>query len=299
MTIPSYYNVDLAQLDLMKQVLENGNEVSTRGTISRELSPCFFTITNPLGRITTLSKRNWNYPAALGELAWHLSGSNSVGFISTYLKQWKNYSEDGVHILGSCYGYKIFHSSSRSPSQWSCLIDLFKKDIYTRRGVLDLYSSEEGLSSSIPDVACTCTLQFIVRSGRVDLFVNMRSNDLIWGLPYDIFFFTFLQELLAKELNLKLGKYFHFAGSLHIYDKHLSLAKDILNNNSGKNLSDNSMPEMPKAQLSEFLRREKDIRAGKMVRADILQLNLDSYWKNLLLSIEAFIKQSSDRSSAQ
>jgi thymidylate synthase len=50
------------------------------------------------------------------------------------------------------------------------------------------------------DVPCTLTLQFLIRQGRLDMIVNMRSNDLLWGFSYDITQFAFVQRLLAMCL---------------------------------------------------------------------------------------------------
>jgi thymidylate synthase len=36
------------------------------------------------------------------------------------------------------------------------------------------------------------------------------------------------QEMAAQELGLELGWYHHHAASLHIYDRHLNLARTIL-----------------------------------------------------------------------
>ena len=58
------------------------------------------------------------------------------------------------------------------------------------------------------DLPCTRTIQFLLRSGHVDAVVYMRSNDAIWGLPYDIFLFTMLQEMLAVELALSWAAIF-------------------------------------------------------------------------------------------
>jgi thymidylate synthase len=47
----------------------------------------------------------------------------------------------------------------------------------------------------------------------------MRSNDAYVGLPYDIFLFTSLQELMASELDIEIGTYYHSVNSLHIYHR--------------------------------------------------------------------------------
>ena len=53
--------------------------------------------------------------------------------------------------------------------------------------------------------------------------VTMRSNDLIYGFCNDQYCFSKLQELVANELNMEVGDYYHFAHNLHIYEKHYYL----------------------------------------------------------------------------
>jgi thymidylate synthase len=78
-------------------------------------------------------------------------------------------------------------------------------------------------------------MQFILRRGLLDAIVVMRSNDVIWGLPYDMFLFTFLQEMMAVELGVDVGRYHHFAASLHLYEKHRSRAVQILSGPATEN----------------------------------------------------------------
>ena len=59
------------------------------------------------------------------------------------------------------------------------------------------------------------TLHFIIRDKRLHLFANMRSNDVINLLPYDVFHHTFLQRYIANKLEIELGYYHHFA--THMY----------------------------------------------------------------------------------
>jgi thymidylate kinase len=51
----------------------------------------------------------------------------------------------------------------------------------------------------------------------------MRSNDIVLGFTYDIFAFTMFQEMMANELGLELGTYYHNVGSMHIYQKNFNL----------------------------------------------------------------------------
>jgi thymidylate synthase len=55
----------------------------------------------------------------------------------------------------------------------------------------------------------------------------MRSNDVIFGLTYDLPWFVRLQRLAAEAVGLPVGAYSHQASSLHIYERHFEMAKQI------------------------------------------------------------------------
>src|SRR5205814_5458874 len=153
--------------------------------------------------------------------------SRELEFIEYYAPTWRNFAEDEL-IHGSCYGHKIFNREWNVTSQWDRIVELLRSDSHSRRAVLLLSEPISDTSAGARDVACASVLQFMIRAGQVHAFVHMRSNDAIWGLPYDVFLFTMLQELLASELGLELGKYYHFASSLHLYERHFELAKRIV-----------------------------------------------------------------------
>jgi len=55
--------------------------------------------------------------------------------------------------------------------------------------------------------------------------VQMRSSDFWYGMPYDIFWFSFVQQRMLHKLtkkypDLRLGKLYFQAASLHVYKKH-------------------------------------------------------------------------------
>jgi thymidylate synthase len=141
------------------------------------------------------------------------------------------------------------------------------------------------LDSSIRDVSCACTLQFLVREGRLHAIAYMRSNDAIWGLPYDVFLFSMLQELLATELGLPLGSYYHFAGSLHLYEYHFALARELIEAPKPEPFE---MPPMTAPQQSsELIKAEVETRKHGTASAELLA-TLDPYWADLIRVLQAF-----------
>jgi thymidylate synthase len=276
-TAPKFASLDAVQNWVLSSLLREGSPVTSRGMPTLELFPISFTLTHPRRRCITNPERRWNLPLAIGEFCWHATGSRDLRFIEYYAPRWKEFT-DGIEIIGSCYGHYIFGRKDGQPSQWERLVTLLRAERHSRRAVLQLFDSQTGLDADTKDAPCTCSIQFMIRDDRLHAIVYMRSNDAIWGLPYDIFLFTMLQELLALELDTELGSYFHLVGSLHLYKRHFELAKRIV---SCESSSPYEMPPMREhRQLTSFLALEQKIRAGERVDAELGKLN--PYWGHLL-----------------
>ena len=124
----------------------------------------------------------------------------------------------------------------------------------------------------------------MIRRSQLDAIVCMRSNDAIWGLPYDIFLFTFFQELMATELQVGLGKYHHFAASLHLYERHRKLASRVVDH--GPVDIDFAMPPMENSeQIRDWLYREQCIRLNQPYEP---RRSLSLYWSDLADVFELF-----------
>lgn len=280
--IPSFNSINELQLYLFRQLRDSGEIVTARGNKTIEISPVSLRLNNVRNRCTTLKGRKWDLHFAIGEFSWHLSASNRLEAIEYYAKEWKNASHDGQSIYESCYGHKIFGNTNKETSQWQKIIDLLQQDPHSRRAVLTLHNFNNTELHS-KDVACTCSIQFLCRNNKLDAIVYMRSNDIVWGLPNDIFFFTMLQELLANELGVEVGTYTHMVGSLHLYERHFRLAESILQ----LNVEGFSTLEMPKmthiSQIGLFLSYEEKIRNGELRSVnELAELRISDYWKHFL-----------------
>jgi thymidylate synthase len=274
---PTFESLDEIQTWVLSSLLGYGSPITSRGMPTLELFPISFALTHPRRRCITSAERRWNLPLAVGEFCWHATGSNDLRFIEYYAPRWKEFT-DGIEIVGSCYGHHIFGLKDDQPSQWERLVRLLRAERHSRRAVLQLFEPQTGLDAETKDAPCTCSIQFMIRDDRLHAIVYMRSNDAIWGLPYDVFLFTMLQELLALELGTELGSYFHLVGSLHLYKRHFELAKRIIS-------CESSFPyEMPPMrehrQLESFLALEGEIRAGMQLDGQVKAL--DPYWEHLL-----------------
>jgi thymidylate synthase len=107
-----------------------------------------------------------------------------------------------------------------------------------------------------------------------------------------------LQELLACELGVEVGSYFHSATSLHLYERHFKLAEEILaepENSSSPMDSMTSIDELPR-----FLHCEESLRSGIPLAEVAGADDLTDYWRLLLEPLEGYRRRRcGDRQATQ
>lgn len=277
-TLYEFRSMDEVLRAALDDIFQLGHLVSPRNMETTEVLGWGFRLTEPRARKIELESRHWSESLAIGELCWHLSGSDDVDFISYYSRKWASFSEDGRRIIGSCYGKRIF-SEVGNRNQWNMVKEQLLTDPQSRRAVLTLHDTERDLIPAGLDQPCITTVQFLIRDGFLNCISTVRSNDVIWGLCYDAFFMTMLQELLASELNIRLGWYQHFANSLHIYKPFYQMGRAIL----AEHPQPQSRPMSPMSSiesLPNFLSVEAKLRKGYPDGIQAAEA-LPKYWRDL------------------
>jgi thymidylate synthase len=217
---------------LASETDEPEHESAPRGQSVRESLGVAFRLADPRDRLAFLPGAAPGY--AVAETLWYLSGSDSTEWIAYYAPFWRDISDDGK-TANSAYGARIFRrwhprvhgddewvaqegGKDYTQSQWEYVKEELRRDPDSRRAVIQIRSAADSWLAS-RDVPCTLALQFFLRGGALHMVANMRSSDLVLGIPHDVFAFTCLQELMALELGVGLGRYTHVANSLHVYDR--------------------------------------------------------------------------------
>jgi hypothetical protein len=170
-------------------------------------------LTNP-NRGLLFQKKNWQW--CFQELFDRMSGVfdnpakyANPGLAYQYRPAWRRklVKEGGTF----CYAYgEAFNE------QIPEIVKQLKRQKTSREAIMNVWTPMYLWGQNeFPRRPCTLTLHFLVRDKKLNLFVNMRTNDIINLLPYDIFHHTFIQKYVAHQLGLKLGSYFHFA--THMY----------------------------------------------------------------------------------
>lgn len=250
---------------------------------SREQVGVQYRLRDATQRVAVIPARRLNLVFNFAEALWYLAGRDDLEFIETYASRMRRYSADGLRLTGTAYGRAIF-----GRDQWRTVVDELRADPDSKRAVLQIFGSSELRIPKNPDVSCTLGLQFLIRDGALHAVALMRANDAYRGMSSDVFSFTFLQEVMARELGLPAGGYDHLVGSLHVYEPDASRAEEVLADPAAGSGPELTFPGMPDGDnwpaIREVLRIEELLRAGKCgLRA---AADLPQYWEQVVRLLE-------------
>jgi len=215
--------------DLFEQAItlsRDGDKASPRGLPTREALGVTLRLTRPRARLllpAAAGGRVLNTAFAAAECVWILSGSNDP-WIYDYNSRLRQYADEGV--LRGAYGPRL-RSWRGEVDQLEHVVELLRRDPDSRQAVIQLYDPQADAPGH-KDIPCTLGWRFQLRQGRLHMATTMRSQDVWTGLPYDLFTFTVLHELVAGWLGVELGEYRHHVDSLHLYETDLDLADAAL-----------------------------------------------------------------------
>lgn len=239
-------------------------------------------IVKPRARISRSENRGRPF-SALGELLWYLTGSDELEFIQPYVPEYTKDAVDG-RIQGA-YGPRL-RSMRAEINQFASIERLLTENPGSRRAVIQLFNAED-IATDHKEIPCTTTLQFHVRKGLLHLSVTLRSNDAYWGLPHDVFCFTMLQEMMARRLGVEIGEYYHYVGSMHVYEDFLDGMREYVTEGVQRTIE---MPVMPigdpSIMIDRLLNVEQRLRAGETL--DVGKEMSDPYWADIARLLQVF-----------
>lgn len=221
-------------LGIYKDLAEKGQEHSPRGQNTLEIENYMFE-GDPYNRLPNFEERNLSLKYICGEFLWYLSGDRDNEDILKYSKFWDKIRNPESPTWNSNYGYYIFKEG-----QFDYCYEQLAKDADSRQAVIVINRPNVMMSDS-KDKICTYALSFRIRNNRLNMSVNMRSNDFVLGTQIDYFQFAAIQEMLLVLLrdmhypDLEMGIYNHKADSFHIYERHFPMMMDILEHNRDGN----------------------------------------------------------------
>ena len=138
-----------------------------------------------------------------------------------YWNDWE--SKDYPGTIGHRYGYVV-----KKYDQMNKLLEGLKNDPLNRRHRIDL-NQIDCLESSDGLHSCAFSTLWTVRGEYLDCTLIQRSNDVVGAYNANNIQYVALQMMVAHTVGLKPGKFTRFVQNIHIYNRHLEVAKEFLN----------------------------------------------------------------------
>lgn len=237
-------------LDLKKY----GKHTKPRGLRVLEIENYNYTL-KPYERYVSYPARKMKLNYIKQECMWYLKGDKYDTSICEHASMWKKLiNEDGS--INSNYGAYIFGKQN----QFDNVIKTLLEDKDSRRASIVILA-ENHLSSVTNDYPCTYSINFRIRSNKLNMTVRMRSQDAIFGMTNDAANFSFIHEMVYVTLrdkkynNLNMGDYYHSADSFHIYVKrHGKMFQNIIENIENNLYNEIQTPKIVSLSEVTFLR---------------------------------------------
>lgn len=174
--------------------------------------------------ITTL--RNTAIKTGIREIFWiYQDQSNNLEAARNRGITWWDEWDIGDGTIGDRYGATV-----KKYDLINNLIKNLKKDPYSRRHVMSFWQEESLAHKGLHP--CAYETIWSVRNVNGQKFLDMtliqRSNDYIMAGYINKTQYVALQLMVADVTDMKVGKFCHLVQNLHIYDRHLEAAKQIL-----------------------------------------------------------------------
>lgn len=213
-------------LDLMRLVLENGNEKQDRtGTGTKSLFgyQMRFDLQQGFPLVTT---KKLHLRSIIIELLWFLRGETNVRYLKeNRVSIWDEWA-DAEGELGPVYG-KQWRS-------WACpdgsTIDQIRQVEHSirtnpdsRRLIVSAWNVADIEKMALPP--CHLLFQFYVANGRLSCQLYQRSADLFLGVPFNIASYALLTMMMAHTCQLEPGEFVHTLGDVHLYSNHFEQAR--------------------------------------------------------------------------
>lgn len=244
-------------LDLYKDILENGIDksdrtgIGSRAVFGRMLR---WDLSEGFPIITT---RRVPLRIAFEETMFFLRGETNTKLLEEKrINIWKKNTSreflDGrglQHLpegdMGKGYGYQWRHWESArhndEKSQWEDLpmydivevdqikelLNGIKKDPFGRRHVVTGWNPGQLHEMALPP--CHMLHMYSVTpDNRLHTSFVMRSNDVPYGLPFNIMGYALLNHIFAKHLGLTPGELVYMGWDVHIYQNQMDMVKEQL-----------------------------------------------------------------------
>ena len=180
--------------------------------------------------INTLRPTAWK--TGLKEIFWiYRDKSDNVDFLEEEygVKFWRSWADDNGTLNGAYGGEmsRLYDFGDREPrTQIDELLKNLKEKPYSRRHVMNLYHHERLKDYTL--APCAFMTMWDVKGDYLNMTLVQRSSDYVVAGNINVCQYALLQHMVARHCGLKVGLMNHYINNLHLYNRHLGNAKELL-----------------------------------------------------------------------
>jgi len=216
-------------LDLLKDVLENGQDADNRtGIYARKVfgRQMRFDLSKGFPLVTT--KKTF-FKGIVHELIWLLSGDTNIKYLlDNNVHIWDEWADENGE-LGPVYGAQWRHwktAEGTEVDQLANLMKSLKENPDSRRHIISAWNVAQVDKMALPP--CHSLFQFYVADNKLSCQLYQRSADVFLGVPFNIASYALFTMMIAKVCGYELGDFVHTLGDTHIYLNHFEQVKTQL-----------------------------------------------------------------------
>lgn len=230
----SGYNFDGLYHAMLKGIYNDYEFRIADGRIggSIEVTNLSFELFKPMANVVVSEARNFKFDFAQKFFEWMMSGSTDISLLIPTNHNAKNFMAEGElpDTFSTAYGPRLIR-------QLSIVMDELRDRQNSRRAIMHILEEGDNCLLNIKtkiEFPCADSVQIMIRDEALHMYVNMRSNNMVTTICYDVYNFTNLQWHILMQLedvypNLQMGSYHHRITSAHILDTEIKLANKIIN----------------------------------------------------------------------
>ena len=176
-----------------------------------------------------LTIRRTAFKSCVDELMWiWQKKSNNVRDLKSHI--WDSWADENGSI-GKAYGYQLGKKSLYQEGEFDqvdrVLYDL-KHNPASRRIMTNIYNFADLHEMNL--YPCAYSMTFNVSGDTLNGILNQRSNDMLTANNWNVVQYAVLLIMFAQVSGLKAGELVHVIADAHLYDRHLPIVGEVLQN---------------------------------------------------------------------
>ena len=177
--------------------------------------------------ILTIRRTFWK--SSVDELLWIWQAkSNNVKELRT--RVWDAWADENGSI-GKAYGYQLgvkHHYPEGDMDQVDKVLWDLKHNPASRRIMTNIYTFAD--LSEMALYPCAYSMTFNVSGDTLNAILNQRSQDMLAANNWNVVQYSVLVHMMAQVSGLKAGELVHVIADAHIYDRHVPVIEEIIQN---------------------------------------------------------------------